>query len=72
MKTKRIILTTTAFLLVSIITFGQTKEVEIKKYLDSLTPSDFSGTILVAKNDKIIAKRAFGLASIEFGFPNKV
>lgn len=72
MKTKRTIYSTTTFLILTFLAFGQTKDTEIKSYLDNLKPSDFSGAILVAHNDKVIEKRAFGLASIEYGNPNKV
>jgi len=72
MKTKRTIYTTTIFLLLAILVFGQTKDTEIKKFLDNLKISDFSGAILVANNNKIIEKRAYGLASIEYGIQNKV
>ncbi len=72
MKIKRKIYTTTTFLILTIFAFGQTKDAEIKSFLDNLKPSDFSGAILVAHNDKVIEKRAFGLANIEYGIQNKV
>lgn len=43
---------------------------KIKTYLENIT--DFSGTILVAHQDKIIAQKAAGLASIEFNAPNNL
>lgn len=63
---------TSIFLLIGVLAFGQSKDTAIKFFLDNLKPSNFSGTILVANNDTIIEKRAFGLASIEYGIPNKV
>ncbi|WP_405384385.1 serine hydrolase domain-containing protein [Maribacter sp. LLG6340-A2] len=60
------------FLLIGVMAFGQSKHAEIKSFLDSLKPSDFSGVILVAHKDKIIEKKAFGLASIEYGIENKL
>ena len=65
-------LSTIICLLIAMPVFGQSKEEEIKNFLDNLSPSQFSGAILVAKNDKIIEKRAFGLASIEYGIENEV
>jgi len=54
-----------------------TKKVEgvdkkINTYLNELTGETFSGAILVAHNDTIIEKRAYGLASIEFGVKNQI
>ena len=51
---------------------GQSKNAEIKTFLDNLEPKSFSGTILVAQNDKIIEQRAYGLASIEYEVENTV
>jgi len=45
---------------------------EIKTYLDNITKEDFSGSILVAKDDSIIERRAYGLASIEFNAENNI
>lgn len=59
-------------LFIGLSTFGQSKDTEIKTFLDNLNPYDFSGTILVAHNDIIIEKRAFGLASVEYNVKNKV
>ncbi|PIB30628.1 serine hydrolase domain-containing protein [Maribacter sp. 4G9] len=72
MKTKISIPTAIVLLLFITNSFGQSKDIEIKNFLDNLSPNNFSGTILVANNDTIIEKRAFGLASIEYGIPNKV
>jgi len=72
MKSKISIHTTIVLLLFLTNSFGQTKDIEIKNFLDNLSPNNFSGTILVANNDTIIENRAFGLASIEYGIPNKV
>ncbi|MBQ4912805.1 beta-lactamase family protein [Maribacter sp. MMG018] len=72
MKSKISIHTAIALLLFLTNSYGQTKEIEIKLFLENLKPSNFSGAILVAHNDKIIEKKAFGLASIEYGIENKL
>ncbi len=72
MNIKQKLLSTTIILFIGIYTFGQSKDAEIKTFLDNLKPNDFSGTILVAHKDKITEKRAFGLASIEYGIKNNV
>lgn len=66
---------TTVALLIGILTFGQSnneKNSAINSYLNDLDKDDFSGTVLVALNDKIIEKRAYGLASIEFNVKNNI
>lgn len=66
---------TTVALFIGILTFGQSnseKKSEINSYLNDLTKDDFSGTVLVAHNDKIIEKRAYGQASIEFNVKNNI
>jgi len=66
---------TTAILFISILSFGQVnsnKNATIKLFLDSLDQQNFSGTILVAHNDTIIEKRAYGFASLEYSVKNKV
>ncbi len=45
---------------------------KINSFLSDLTGEEFSGTILVAKGDSIIQKRAYGLASKELGVNNKI
>ncbi len=58
-----------------LLSFGQTKisyNSEIKSYLDSLTQEDFSGAILVAKDNEVIEQRAYRLANMEFGVKNKI
>ena len=52
--------------------FSQDKTKQIDEFLNGLVSSDFSGAILVAHNDRIIEKRAYGLASIEYNIKNKV
>ena len=47
-------------------------EEKIDSFLNELSGDDFSGTILVAKDDSIIQKRAFGLASKELKVKNKI
>ncbi|HEA29210.1 MAG TPA: class A beta-lactamase-related serine hydrolase [Leeuwenhoekiella sp.] len=60
-------------LFITILAFGQShskKDSEIIRFLDTLDQDDFSGAVLVAHNDKIIEKRAYGLSSIEFDVKN--
>lgn len=46
---------------------------QVKTYLEKLVKNDsFSGTILLAKNGKILFKGAYGLASKRFDIPNRV
>lgn len=45
---------------------------KIDSFLNELSGDEFSGTILVAKNDSIIQKRAYGLASKELNVKNKI
>lgn len=67
-------LSTTLFILLcGIPVFAQNStETEIKSFLDQLKDEDFSGTILVAKNDTIIEERTYGFASIEFDVENTI
>lgn len=62
-----------SILLCGTIGYGQSnihKRAKIANYLDGLDQNEFSGAILVAKNDKIIEQRAYGLSSIEFDVKN--
>ncbi len=72
MNIQRKFLLITIILFTGIYAFGQSKDSEIKIFLDNLKSNDFSGTILVAHKDKITEKRAFGLASIEYEIKNNV
>jgi CubicO group peptidase (beta-lactamase class C family) len=46
---------------------------ELKLYLDKLDKHDkFSGTVLLAKNGKVLFKGAYGLASKRFNIPNRI
>ena len=56
----------------TVFAFGQSRDKEIKAFLDNLKSNEFSGAILIAHNDKITEKRAFGLASIEYGIENRL
>ncbi len=47
-------------------------ELQITTYLDQLISIDFSGAILVAKEDKILERRAYGLANREFRVSNTI
>jgi len=53
-------------------TYSQSTNTQITNYLDSIDGSVFSGTILVAQNDKIITERAYGLSSIEYNVKNRI
>lgn len=68
MKVKILLL----FTLVITSAYSQSTNSEIKKYLDSIDDSEFSGAILVAQNDKIIDERAYGLSNIEYDVKNKI
>lgn len=72
MNSRQKIYITSIFMFIGTFAFGQSKDVEIKSFLDSLKSNDFSGTILVAYKGNIIEKRAYGLASIEYGIKNRV
>lgn len=67
MKVKILLL----FTLIFTSTYSQSTNSQIKNYLDSVDDSDFSGAILVAQKDKIIAERAYGFSSIEYDAENK-
>ena len=46
---------------------------ELKRYLEKLTKADkFSGTILLAKDDSILFKGAYGLANKRYNVPNRI
>lgn len=47
-------------------------ENKIDSFLNDLTEEEFSGTVLVSKNNNVIQKRAYGLASKELGVKNKI
>lgn len=75
MTSKKRVYLTTIILFIGIVAFGQSssnKESKITSFLDNLNQDDFSGTILVAYNDEIIEKRAYGQASIEFNVKNNI
>ncbi|MEB8330220.1 serine hydrolase [Flavobacteriaceae bacterium KMM 6897] len=66
---------TATILFIVTLSFGQSnseKKIKINSYLNDLNKNDFSGTVLVAHNDKIIEKRAYGQASIEFNVKNNI
>lgn len=47
-------------------------ENKIDLFLNDLTEEEFSGTVLVSKNNNVIQKRAYGLASKELDVKNKI
>lgn len=63
---------TLVLMFIVLITFGQSKDKAIATFLDDLKEVDFSGTVLVARDNQIIEKRAYGYASVEYGVKNKV
>lgn len=66
---------TTVILFFGMLAFGQShteKNSKINSFLNNLNEKDFSGAILVAHNDTIIEKRAYGLASIEYNIKNNI
>jgi CubicO group peptidase (beta-lactamase class C family) len=56
------------------ISYSQNNQLEekIDSFLNELSGADFSGTILVAKNDSILQRRAYGLASKELNVKNEI
>ena len=68
MKVKILLLLTFIFNL----SHSQSTNSQIKKYLDNIDGSEFSGVVLVAEKDEIIDKRAYGLSSIEYDVENKL
>lgn len=67
------ILTVLFFLLsTSLHSNGQTKKEKLDKVLEKYTEySQFNGSVLVAENGKVIYKKGFGLANMEWDIPNK-
>ncbi len=51
---------------------GQNIDEQIESFLNNLNSEDFSGAILVAQNDSITQKRAYGLANIEYNVANEI
>ena len=52
--------------------YSQSTNSQIEKYLDQLDNEDFSGTILIAQNDKVLQERAYGYSTIEYEIENKI
>jgi len=44
--------------------------IKFDQYLGRITPFGFSGTLLVAKNEKVVINKGYGLATREKGIPN--
>lgn len=72
MNVKHNLISTTIFLFFVTALHSQSKESEIKSFLDDLSMDDFSGTVIVAQNDSIIETRAYGLANIEHNVKNRI
>ncbi len=53
------------------VTFGQSKQDQITKLIDTYTDyKTFNGSVLVAENGKVIYKKGFGYANMEWDIPN--
>jgi len=53
------------------LTFGQSKTEQITKLIETYTEyKTFNGSVLVAKNGKVIYKKGFGFANMEWDIPN--
>ena len=60
-----------ALLLFINITFGQSKTEQITKLIDTYTAyKTFNGSVLVAEKGKVIYKKGFGFANMEWDIPN--
>ncbi|OAB80444.1 serine hydrolase [Cochleicola gelatinilyticus] len=68
---KSVALMAMAFMLVSIVSFGQTKVQELDALLGLYTQyGQFNGSVLVAEKGKVVYKKGFGLANMEWDIPN--
>ena len=53
------------------LTFSQSKQEQITKLIDTYTEyKTFNGSVLVAENGKVIYKKGFGFANMEWDIPN--
>ncbi|QRM90697.1 serine hydrolase [Lacinutrix sp. WUR7] len=53
------------------LTFGQVREAQITKLIDTYTAyKTFNGSVLIAESGKVIYKKGFGFANMEWGIPN--
>ncbi|WP_452227786.1 serine hydrolase [Lacinutrix sp. MEBiC02404] len=53
------------------VTFGQVKEAQITKLINTYTAyKSFNGSVLIAEKGKIIYKKGFGFANMEWDIPN--
>ncbi len=60
-----------AVLLFVNLTFSQSKQEQITKLIDTYTEyKTFNGSVLVAENGKVIYKKGFGFANMEWDIPN--
>jgi CubicO group peptidase (beta-lactamase class C family) len=72
MSTNRKIVLFPLFLCLAFSINGQNINQQIESFLSTLNSEDFSGVILVAQNDSITQKRAYGLANIEYNVENEI
>lgn len=56
----------------SIFSQNTSLDIKISAFLDSLSQTSFSGTVLVAKGNRILEKRAYGYANMEFKVKNRI
>lgn len=62
-----------AYLLIAQVFYGQGNiGMKLDSVLDNAAISDFSGAILIAKNNQLVDQRAYGFASIEYEVPNTI
>lgn len=52
--------------------YSQTRNSEIKNFLNNLDDSEFSGVVLVAQNDSVLIQKAYGHSSLEYDVKNRV
>lgn len=68
---RTIFITVIAFVATLAISFGQTKTKQLDDLLNKYTEyGQFQGSVLVAENGKVIYKKGFGMANMEWDIPN--
>lgn len=67
---------TSAFIVLALlffvqVTFGQVKEAQVTKLINTYTAyKSFNGSVLIAEKGKVIYKKGFGFANMEWDIPN--
>lgn len=68
---KTVIITILVFVASYAFSFGQSKTAQLDELLNKYTEyAQFNGSVLVADNGKVIYKKGFGLANMEWDIPN--